>query len=165
MKKVSPIKFAKKVGVNFGVNFNIYGKIEWGTEPWIITIGNNVYLTDGIKFLTHDGGTLLFRSSVPDLEITKPIKIGNNVYIGNNVILLPGISIGDNCIIGAGSVVSKSIPSNCVAAGVPASKIKTIDEYFNKISNESLHVGNLKGKKKDDELKKIYGYNKKNSIY
>ena len=88
----------------------------------------NVHITDGVRFLTHDGGTLLYRNIVPDLEITKPIVIGNNVYIGNNVIILPGVNVGNNVIIGAGAVVSKDIPDNSVAVGVPARVIKTASE-------------------------------------
>ena len=77
-----PLKYAEIVGVNFPKGkLHLYGKIAWGTEPWIITLGENVYITQGVKFITHDGGTLLYRHIVPDLEITKPIKIGNNVYI------------------------------------------------------------------------------------
>ena len=104
------MKYAKKIGVNLGEGVSLYGKISWGTEPWIITIGNNVHITNGTKFITHDGGTLLFRSEVPDLEITKPIKIGNDVYIGNDVIILPGVTIGNKVIIGAGAVISRDIP-------------------------------------------------------
>ena len=164
--KLKPIKFAKKIGVNFDSGLHIYGKIYWGTEPWIITIGKNVYLTDGIKFITHDGGVLIFRNEIPDLEITKPIKIGNNVYIGNNVIILPGVKIGDNVIIGAGAVVTKNVPSNSVMAGVPARKIKSTDEYLEKIKKESLHLGHLKGKQKDLALKKFYNYKgKSKGIY
>jgi len=101
---------------------------------------------------------LLFRSKVPDLEITKPITVGDNVYIGNNVIILPGVNIGNNVIVGAGAVVTKSIPENSVAVGVPAKVIKTADEYFEKIRNESLHLGHLKGAEKDKALKEYYNY-------
>ncbi len=136
----------------------MYGRINWSTEPWIITLGNNVHITDGVRFITHDGGTLLFRDRVPDLEITKPIKIGDNVYIGNNVILLPGVTVGNNVVIGAGAVLSRDIPDNSVAVGVPARVIKTSDEYFEKIQRESLHLGHLKGQKKDKALMEYYGY-------
>lgn len=156
--KLNPVKFAKKVGVNMGENIHIYGRVSWGSEPWIIEIGDNVHITDGVRFITHDGGTLLFRNRVPDLEITKPIKLGDNVYIGNNVILLPGVTVGSDVIIGAGAVVAKDIPSNSVAVGVPAKVIKSADEYFNKIKKESLHLGNLKYEEKDTALKKYYGY-------
>lgn len=157
-RKLYPIEYAKKIGVNFKGNIFIYGNVEWSTEPWIINIGENVHITDGVKFITHDGGTLLFRKYVPDLEITKPINIGDNVYIGNNVIILPGVNIGNNVIIGAGAIVSKSIPNNSVAVGVPARVIKTADDYFEKIKKESLHLGNLHGKEKDRALMKYYNY-------
>lgn len=154
-----PLKFARKVGVNFkwgGVK--LYGTVSWGTEPWIITLGSNVHITQGVKFITHDGGTLLFRHIVPDLEITKPITVGNDVYIGNNVMIMPGVNIGNRVVIGAGAVVTRDIPDNSVAVGVPAKVIKTADEYFEKLKRESLHLGHLKGKEKDDALKKYYNY-------
>ena len=156
--KRNPLKWAKKIGVNFKGRAYLYGNIGWSTEPWIITIGDNVSLTSGVKFITHDGGTLLFRDRVPDLEITKPIVIGNNVYVGNNVIFLPGVTVGDNVVIGAGAVVSRDIPSNSVAVGVPARAIKTLDAYFEKIQRESSHLGHLKGEEKDRALQKYFGY-------
>ena len=166
MRVLNPLGYAKRVGVNMKGQVHLYGNIAWGTEPWIITLGDNVHITDGVKFITHDGGTLLFRDRVPDLEITKPIVIGNHVYIGNNVILLPGVHVGNNVIIGAGAVVSHDIPSDVVAAGVPARVIKSIDAYFEKIQAESLHLGHLKGQEKDRALMEYYGYNgKSKGIY
>ena len=153
VKQLNPIRYAEKIGVNFPLNsLHIYGRVEWGSEPWLISLGENVYLTHGIKFITHDGGVLLYRNIVPDLEITKPITVGNNV------IILPGVSIENNVIIGAGAVVSKNIPDNSVAVGVPARVIKTADEYFEKVQRESLHLGHLKGKEKDRALMEYYGY-------
>lgn len=151
-----PLKYAEKKGVIFGKNLKIYGTIYYGSEPWIIRIGNNVFLTNNIYFITHDGGTLLFRDKIPDLEITKPITIGDHVYIGVNTTILPGVTIGDNVIIGAGSVVTKNIPSNSVAAGNPARIVKSIDEYLEKIKAESLHIGHLSAAEKDLKLREIY---------
>lgn len=145
---------------------HLYGRISWGTEPWLITLGNNVHVTDGVKFINHDGGTLLFRDEISDLEITKPITIGNNVYIGNDVIFLPGVNVGDNVVIGAGAVVAKDIPANSVAVGVPAKVVKRIDEYLEKLKKESLHLGHLKGQDKDKALMQYYGYSgKSKGIY
>jgi acetyltransferase-like isoleucine patch superfamily enzyme len=93
---------------------------------------------------------------VPDLEITKPISLGDDVYVGNNVLILPGVTIGNNVIIGSGAIVSNDIPDNSVAVGVPARVIKTADDYFKKIQKESLHLGHLKGREKDEALKKYY---------
>ncbi len=156
--RIWPVKYAKRIGVNVGKNPHFYGPTSWGTEPWLITIGDNVHITGECKFINHDGGTLIFRNEIPDLEITKPIIVGNNVYIGEESLILPGVNIGNNVIIGARSVVTKSIPDNSVAAGVPCKIIKSTDEYLDKIKKESLHLGHLKGKEKDDALKKYYHY-------
>ena len=167
LRRVKPLKYAELVGVNMaGGGVHLYGTVDWSTEPWIITLGKNVHITDGVKFLTHDGGTLLYRNQIPDLEITKPITVGDNVYIGNNVIILPGVTIGNNVVIGAGAVVTKNIPDNSVAVGVPARVIKTADEYLEKLKRESLHLGYLKGQEKDKALMKYYGYKgKSKGIY
>lgn len=165
--RINPVRYARKIGVNFKEGeIHIYGKVWWSTEPWIITIGSNVHITDGVKFITHDGGTLLFRDKVHDLEITKPIVVGDNVYIGNNAIILPGVKIGSNVVIGAGAIVSKDIPDNSVVAGVPARVIKTMDEYLEKLKKESLHLGYLKGEQKDRKLMEYYKYKgKSKGIY
>ncbi|HEM2769082.1 TPA: acyltransferase [Streptococcus suis] len=167
IQSIDPVGWAKTIGVNFpDGGLHLYGRTSWSTEPWIITLGNNVHITEGVRFITHDGGTLLFRDKIPDLDVTKPIVIGNNVYIGNNVLILPGVTIGSNVIIGAGAVVSKNIPDNSVAVGVPAKVIKTTDEYFEKIQKESSHVGHLKGQEKDKALRNYYSYKgNSNGIY
>lgn len=160
-RRIWPMKYARKVGIKFGKNCHFYGPIDWGTEPWLITIGDNVYITNNCKFINHDGGTLIFRDRIPDLEITKPITIGNNVYIGTDTFILMGVNIGDNVVIGARSLVTKDIPSGSVAAGHPAKVIKTTNEYLEKIKRESLHLGHLKGKEKDDALREYFGYKDK----
>lgn len=156
--KFYPINYVKSIGVKLGKNVRFYGVNPgmFSTEPWLITIGNNVYITNGCQFITHDGGTLILRKEVPDLELTAPITIGNDVYIGLNCTILPGVTIGNRCIIGAGSIVTKCIPDNSVAAGVPAKVIKSIDEYIEKAKINSLQLGHLKGKEKEKALKKHF---------
>ena len=151
-------KYARHLGVNFGENCHFYGKISWGTEPWIITLGNSVHVTAECRFATHDGGTLLLRDREPTLDLTRPIVVGNNVYIGARTIIMGGVTIGNNVIIGAGSIVTHDIPDNSVAVGVPAKVVKTLEEYFEKAKKESTGLGHLTYKEKDDALKKFYHY-------
>lgn len=150
----------KYIGVSLGENLNIYGNpLEiFGTEPWCISLGDNVDITREVLFVTHDEGTLLFRDRVPTLEVTNKIKVVNNVYIGIGSIILRGVNIGDNCIIAAGSIFSKDVKSNSVYGGVQAKRIKSIEEYFKGIEKMSLGLGHLKGKSKDDALKKCFNY-------
>lgn len=154
----SPVKYASIVGVNFGDNLHIYGTVHWGSEPWIITLGDNVFLTDGVSFLTHDAGILIFKQEYPDLELTKPITVGNNVYIGANTMILGGVNIGNKVIIGCGSVVTKDIPDNSVAVGSPARVIKSADDYLEKAKTNSIHLGRLNGQEKDRALMEYYHY-------
>ena len=160
LDRISHEKYAKALGLNFGKNCHFYGKISWGTEPWIITLGDNVHVTAECRFVTHDGATLLFRDREPTLELTRPITVGNNVYIGARSIIMGGVNIGSNVIIGAGSVVTKDIPDNSVAVGVPARVIKTAEEYFEKAKAESLGLGHLRYEEKDRALKEYYHYRK-----
>lgn len=153
-----PVGYARSIGVRLGDNVHFFGLKPgmFGTEPWLITLGNNVYVTSGVCFITHDGGTLILRKEIPDLEYTAPITVGNDVYIGVRAIILPGVRIGNRCIIGAGSVVTKSIPDNSVAAGVPARVIKTTDEYLEGLQRKSLHCGHLDAEEKAAFLKKHF---------
>ena len=86
----TPEEYARRIGVNAGEDFHVYGDVVWSTEPWIITVGDHVHITDGVRFETHDGGTLLFRREIPDLEVTRPIVLGDNVYVGNCAIIMGG---------------------------------------------------------------------------
>jgi acetyltransferase-like isoleucine patch superfamily enzyme len=164
--KLNPLGYARSIGVNLGTNVNFYGMRPgmFGTEPWLITIGNDVHIASGCLFITHDGGTLILRKEVPDLEWTAPIRIGNDVYIGINCIILPGVTIGNRVIIGAGSIVHRNIPDNSVAVGVPAIVVKSVDQYLEIMKKKSLKCGNLKGLEKEKELKRIFGVTTKASI-
>jgi acetyltransferase-like isoleucine patch superfamily enzyme len=157
--KLSPNAYARSLGVKLGKNVHFYAMrpAMFSTEPWLITIGDNVYITAGCQFITHDGGTLILRKEVPDLELTAPISIGNDVYIGLNATILPGVRIGNRVIIGAGSIVAKDIPDNSVAVGVPARVVKTVDEYLANAKVRSLHFGHLGAREKEKALRRYFG--------
>lgn len=120
-------KQAKMAGVQIGEN-NFIASRFWSSEPYLITIGNNCQITVGVKMFTHGGGQVL-RYKYPDFDCFGKVKIGNYVYLGNNVLVMPGVTIDDHVLVAAGSVVTKSIPSGCVVGGNPAKFICSIEEY------------------------------------
>lgn len=132
-------------GVSIGQN------VGFGSEPYLITIGNKTRINKNVQFITHDGSLWVVRNLYPEYknaDLIKPIKIGSNVQIGNNAIILPGVTVGDNCIIGAAAVVTRDIPDNSVAAGVPARIIETVDEYIAKNKDNFIDTKGLSAKEK-----------------
>lgn len=109
-----------EIGENFYSNHNLI--ILDGNK---VKFGDNVFIAPNCGFYTA-GHPLDYETRNKGLEYAKPIEVGNNVWIGGNVVVLPGVSIGDNVVIGAGSVVTKDIPSNSVAVGNPCRVIKNI---------------------------------------
>ncbi len=118
--------FLRSVGVKMGHNCRFF-KADWGTEPYLIELGNHVVVSNGVRFLNHDGGVWVFRSKFPKLDLFGSIKVGNNVCLGLNVIVLPNTTIGDNCIVAAGSVIKGRIPSNSVVFGNPGKVIMPLN--------------------------------------
>ncbi|WP_235299289.1 acyltransferase [Portibacter marinus] len=125
------IGYAKYLGVNVGKDCRIY-ITRFGSEPFLISIGERVTITAGVRLLTHNGSTWLIRDEKGRRFDYKPISIGNNVFIGNNSIIMPGVIIEDNVIVAAGSVVTKSIPKGYIVGGNPAKKIGLFEDYHNK---------------------------------
>jgi len=148
--KKTPIKYAKSIGVNIGDNCRLIDitSSTFGSESYLITIGNHVTITSGVRFITHDGGVWVMRNDYKDIDVIAPIKIGNNCFIGLNSIILPGVTIGDNCVIGAGSIVTKDIPPDTVAAGTPARKLTSINEYKVKSLSNALFIRSMPPKEK-----------------
>lgn len=145
------IQSARKQGVRVGENCRIY-QCSFGSEPYLVELGNHVSITKDVHFITHDGGVWIFRELVPDADIFGRIKVGNNVFIGLGTIIMPGVIIGDNVVIGAGSVVTNSIPSNTVAAGNPARVIRDSEEYRNMVDNLNAKT---KGLSREQKRKKL----------
>ena len=151
LRLVSPNRVARLVGVNFGRNCS-FGSRNFGTEPSLIRIGDNFRTSINVSFVTHDGAVHVVRNlydEYKNMDIILPIIIGNNVYVGCNCVLLPGSRIGDNVVIGAGSVVRGDLESNSVYAGTPVRYICTIDEYVEKNRAkfiETKHLGSAEKK-------------------
>lgn len=140
-----------KNGLKLGKDHKISGTPDFGSEPYLITIGDHVGISRGVRFITHDGGLFVVRALYEDLrdaDIMGRIVVGNNVFIGADTIIMPGVTIGNNCIIGCGAVVTRDIPDNSVAVGVPARVIETVDEYVQKNRDRFIHTYGMTAEEK-----------------
>lgn len=128
---------------NLGKNVQIVGEANFGSEPYLITIGDDTTISFDCAFVTHDAATRVIRN-LPnhnkETVIYGSINVGKNCFIGCRTVILPNVNIGDNCIIGAGSIVNRDIPSNTVAAGSPCKPICTLDEYIEKHKDEFMYM-------------------------
>ncbi len=127
------INHLRKSGVKVGKNSCVF---EPGTvaidiaRPYLLEIGDNVVITKGVTILTHDySHTVIRKKYGMQYGDAKDVKIGNNVFIGRDSIILMGTTIGDNVIVAAKSVVRGTIPSDVVVAGNPAVVVCTIEEF------------------------------------
>jgi acetyltransferase-like isoleucine patch superfamily enzyme len=161
LKKASDekkIKYLRKQGMKIGEGCTI-NSMSFSTEPYLIEIGDHVAIAAGTDFITHDGGIWSFREELGPADIFGQIKIGNNVFFGNSCIILPNTIIGDNCIVGAGSVVRGKFPENSVIIGNPAKVVlKTNVQRFLYLQNPNLlKTQNLSSSEKKKILQKHFG--------
>lgn len=168
----NPVEYCRSLGVDIGDGCIILGTSQpFGSEPYLVTVGNYCRINAGVQFITHDGSVWVLRNLkkqekvdlniepeyyTEDIDLFGPIKIGNNVQIGSNSLILPGVTIGNNVIIGAGAIVTKDIPSNSVAVGVPAKVIESIEDYFWKNKERFDHTKKLEAEAKRNYLTQKY---------
>ena len=128
-KKRSYLRKLKKNGLRIGRNVTIVDTFFFDpSHCFLISIEDNCTLAPGVRLIAHDASTKQF------LGYTKIgcITIRENCFLGDSVIVLPGVSIGPSSIIGAGSVVTRTIPEGVVAAGNPARVLCSLDQYLQK---------------------------------
>ena len=157
-KRSDHIAYAKGKGVLVGDNCRFVDNPSWGSEPYLISIGNHVLISGNVTFINHDGATWLFREEGPYKDTYKfgPITVGNNCFIGYGATILPSVNIGDNCIIAAGSIVTKDVPSGEVWGGVPAHFITKTEDYAKKCYENRLpYVAEKLKNNKEAEMKRV----------
>lgn len=149
---------AARSGMKFGKNCHFDLK-HLGSEPYLISVGDNFKTSYNVHFVTHDGAVHVLRNLYPecaDIDYFRPISIGNNVFIGANTTILAGTVIGDNVIVGAGSLVRGTLESNSVYAGVPIKRISSIGEYKDKNQPYFVHTKGLMPEEKRHFLNQLF---------
>lgn len=131
-----------------GLGVNITGRPKFiednvyidPTNYGLLTIEQGVTISRNVTLLVHDYAiSKIFvqnNENVTGVGIFKPIVLKEGCFVGAGSIILPGVTVGKNSIIGAGSIVKRSIPDNVVAAGNPAKVIKSLQEYYEKITEK-----------------------------
>lgn len=155
----SPLQYARHIGVTIGDNcfINTY---NWGSEPYLIEIGNNVQVTQNVYFHTH-GGAHVARRNCPRFDIFGKIIIKDWAYIGAGSHIMPGVTIGEGALVAAGSIVTKSIPDREVWGGTPAKFLNTVDDYLARNMKYNL---NSKGLTKSEKKKLLLSLPEDNFI-
>ena len=136
----------RKRGLTIGEGCEVLNDWNFGSEPYLVTIGNNVRITAGVSITTHDGEVWVLRHLYPELaDVDKfgRVVIGDNCHIGMGATIMPGVTIGKNCIIGARAIVTRDIPDGTIAVGIPARVICTIEEYRAKHEREFVNTKHM----------------------
>lgn len=120
----------------------LIGTRYWPTESYLISIGSNVAITTGVKIFTH-GGSRVARKQFPYFDVFGKVIIEDNVYIGANSLIMPGVTIEKGSLVAAGSVVTNSIPAGSVVGGNPAKYICSVDDYVKRNIKYNLDSKNL----------------------
>lgn len=139
-------EYARHLGVKIGKKCRI-AIWEWSSEPYLVTIGDNVAITKGVSIHTHGGGRVI-RQYIPDFDSFGKVVIEDNVYIGSSSQIMPGVTIGKGSLVAAGSIVTKSVPENMVVGGNPAKVICTIQEYVERNLKYNIHCKQMNAKLK-----------------
>lgn len=131
--------FLKDVLYHVGDNCQFH-TLQFGTEPYLINIHDNVIIAAGVIFFTHDAScynTSRYLKMDKSLDKVGSIELCNNCFIGGFAIILPNVRIGENSIVAAGSVVTKDVPPNVVVGGNPAKIICTLDKHAENLKLEN----------------------------
>jgi len=121
-------KMLRRAGVHIGHHCRIYTD-HFGSEPYLIFIGNHCTITSGVRFVTHDGSCWILREQYPHLQDYGPIRVEDNSFVGVNAVILPNVRIGPNAIVAAGAVVTKNVDPGTVVGGIPARVLMSVEEF------------------------------------
>ena len=151
----------KKRGLQIADDCRLMGMPFFGTEPYLISIGKRVTISGKVAFITHDGATWVFRHLPLYAHVRKfgRITVHDNCFIGYGAVILPGVTIGPNSVVGANSLVTKDVPPNTVAGGVPARPLIGVEDYAEKcLKTNAVFDEAVYAHDKKDDLLRLYPY-------
>lgn len=127
-----------KLGMKMGIDTTFHPDFWTSGEPYLMSIGSHCQLTRGVKLFTH-GGAQVARKAIPNFDCFGKVVIEDWVYIGNNALIMPGVTIQEGSLICAGAIVTRSVPAGMVVGGNPAKIICSVQEYIER--NKKFNIG------------------------
>lgn len=151
-----PVRYFRRQGVEIGEGVEIFGAnlFTFGSEPYLVSIGNQVTISHNVDFITHDGGLRVARTKYPNAYFYGRIRVADHCFIGAHCVLLPGARVGVGSVIGTGAIVTGEIPPGVVAIGVPAKPIKSVEEYIQEKKHLWVGTGGLTPNAKRELLRR-----------
>jgi acetyltransferase-like isoleucine patch superfamily enzyme len=127
-----PVRYFRSQGVEIGEDVEIFGAklFTFGSEPYLVSIGNQVTISHSVDFITHDGGLRIARAKYPGAYLYGRIQVADRCFLGAHCVLLPGAKVGAGCVIGSGAIITGEIPPGVVAIGAPARPVRSVGEYI-----------------------------------
>ena len=148
----TPEKQARHLGVTIGKHCLINTRY-WPSEPYLVTVGDHVQITQNVSIHTHGGGQAI-RQQHPDFDVFGKVVIEDWAYIGAFSQIMPGVTIGEGALVASGSIVTKSVAPHTVVGGNPARYICTTEEFYQK--NKQYNIA-TKGKSQEEKKNILLG--------
>jgi acetyltransferase-like isoleucine patch superfamily enzyme len=151
-----PVRYFRRQGAQIGEGVEIFGAslFTFGSEPYLVSIGNHVTISHDVDFITHDGGLRIARAKYPNAYLYRRIQVADHCFLGAHSVLLPGATIGAGSVIGSGSIVTGEIPSGVVAIGAPAKPVKSVADYVQENKHLWIDTGGLTPRAKRELLQR-----------
>jgi acetyltransferase-like isoleucine patch superfamily enzyme len=156
---IDPVGFHRRRGARIGERVELIGggPHMFGSEPYLVTVGDDVTISHGVDFITHDGGLRVMRDRWPDAYVYAPITVGDRAFIGAHAVLMPGVTIGDRAVVGVGAVVTRDVPAGMVVAGVPARPVRPAEEYAAASRERWIDTAGMSADAKERLLREHFG--------
>jgi acetyltransferase-like isoleucine patch superfamily enzyme len=140
-----PVRYFRQQGAEIGDGVEIFGAnlFTFGSEPYLVSIGNHVTISHDVDFITHDGGLRIARAKYPDAYLYRRIQVADHCFLGAHCVLLPGAKVGAGSVIGSGSIVTGEIPAGFVATGAPAKPVRSVEDYIQENRHLWIDTGGL----------------------
>lgn len=130
----------KRMGLDLHPDASLVDVPDFGSEPWLISIGPFARISGQVAFITHDGASWVYRDRPEWAGLRRfgRVVVKERAFVGYRATLLPGVTVGERAVVAAGAVVAKDVPPGVIVGGVPAKPLMTVEEWIEKLKGQNL---------------------------